>query len=606
MSSQRPALLESALDDVNLLLEHLDSAAAEWQPWIDRVAPEHRDGALNLARYCAMRQVDVRDLQRRLAGLGLNSLESAEAHVQQSLRAVALALSQMLGAAPLSASTADFAEGARVLNRNAEDLLGPRPAGRAARIMVTMPTQAATDPTLVAGLLDSGMEIARINCAHDDAQIWRAIAAQIADHTGRHCLIAMDLAGPKLRTGPIEPGPQIIRLRPTRDARGEVLVAARAWLTSAGAPAPSPRPGLPTVPVGGGWLRRLRAGDIIELRDTRRSRRWLEVEQICPVGVVVSCDQTVYLGTGTQLKVVGEEGASVIGELPAVTQFLRVRAGDTLRVTRDLSPAPASAEPARIGCTLPEVFDCAGVGDRVCFDDGKISGRIVEVAHASFDVRVDAPLEEAKLRAGKGVNVPDTDLRISALTDKDRADLAEIVALADIVQFSFVRDPADVEQLFDELDRLGASDLGVVLKIENRGAFENLPQLLLSAMRRRRVGVMIARGDLAVECGYERLAEVQEEILWLCEAAHIPVVWATQVLEQLAKSGVPSRAEISDAALAQRAECVMLNKGAHIADAVRALCDILARMTGHQDKKTALLRPLRSWESPAAAVGDTP
>jgi pyruvate kinase len=116
---------------------------------------------------------------------------------------------------------------------------------------------------------------------------------------------------------------------------------------------------------------------------------------------------------------------------------------------------------------------------------------------------------------------------------------------------------------------------------------------LLAAMRGQRVGVMIARGDLAVECGYERLAELQEEILWICEAAHVPVIWATQVLEHLAKEGFPSRAEITDAALGERAECVMLNKGPHIADAVRALDDILKRMEGHQHKKRSMLRRLR-------------
>jgi len=79
---------------------------------------------------------------------------------------------------------------------------------------------------------------------------------------------------------------------------------------------------------------------------------------------------------------------------------------------------------------------------------------------------------------------------------------------------------------------------------------------------------MIARGDLLVEIGYERLAEVQEEILWLCEAAHVPVIWATQVLEGLAQKGLPSRAEITDAAMGVRAECVMLNKGPHIIEAV--------------------------------------
>ena len=106
---------------------------------------------------------------------------------------------------------------------------------------------------------------------------------------------------------------------------------------------------------------------------------------------------------------------------------------------------------------------------------------------------------------------------------------------------------------------------------------------------------MIARGDLAVEVGYERLAELQEEIMWLCEAAHLPVIWATQVLEQLATSGLPSRAEISDAAMGERAECVMLNKGPHIDEAVAVLEEILRRMAGHHYRKNALLRQLRSW-----------
>jgi pyruvate kinase len=131
------------------------------------------------------------------------------------------------------------------------------------------------------------------------------------------------------------------------------------------------------------------------------------------------------------------------------------------------------------------------------------------------------------------------------------------------------------------------------LKIETRRAFENLPELLLAAMRCPRVGVMIARGDLAVECGYERLAEVQEEILWISEAAHVPVIWATQVLEHLAKSGVPSRAEITDAAMGERAECVMLNKGPHIVEAVRVLDNVLRRMEAHQSKKSAKLRQLQ-------------
>jgi pyruvate kinase len=148
-----------------------------------------------------------------------------------------------------------------------------------------------------------------------------------------------------------------------------------------------------------------------------------------------------------------------------------------------------------------------------------------------------------------------------------------------------------VRQLQKRLEQLPRS-LGIILKIETRAAFERLPELLLAAMRSPKVGVMIARGDLAVECGYERLAEVQEEILWMCEAAHVPVIWATQVLETMTQDGQPSRAEITDAAMGVRAECVMLNKGPEMVATVRALDDILTRMQGHQNKKQSMLRSL--------------
>jgi pyruvate kinase len=85
---------------------------------------------------------------------------------------------------------------------------------------------------------------------------------------------------------------------------------------------------------------------------------------------------------------------------------------------------------------------------------------------------------------------------------------------------------------------------------------------------------------------------VQEEILWSCEAAHVPVIWATQVLETLAKKGMPSRSEITDAAMGERAECVMLNKGPYAVTTVSVLADILKRMQAHQEKKRSMLRQL--------------
>jgi pyruvate kinase len=175
---------------------------------------------------------------------------------------------------------------------------------------------------------------------------------------------------------------------------------------------------------------------------------------------------------------------------------------------------------------------------------------------------------------------------------KDFEDLVFVAEHADLVGLSFAESPEGIEQLSAALRARTDRQIGIVLKIETRRGFERLPQLLLAAMRNYPVGVMIARGDLAVECGYERLAEIQEEMLWLCEAAHLPVIWATQVLDQLTRTGQPSRAEITDAAMSGRAECVMLNKGPHVLDAVRALGDILARMQAHQQKKRSLFRKL--------------
>jgi pyruvate kinase len=111
-------------------------------------------------------------------------------------------------------------------------------------------------------------------------------------------------------------------------------------------------------------------------------------------------------------------------------------------------------------------------------------------------------------------------------------------------------------------------------------------------MQQKAFGVMIARGDLAVEIGFERMGEIQEEILWICEAAHVPVVWATQVLETLNKSGMATRSEITDASHAAMAECVMINKGDHTIEVIETLRDILHRTGGHHIKKRFIFRSL--------------
>jgi pyruvate kinase len=206
-----------------------------------------------------------------------------------------------------------------------------------------------------------------------------------------------------------------------------------------------------------------------------------------------------------------------------------------------------------------------------------------------------------RFRADMEINVLGTDLKLEALTERDREHLDFVVQHADMVGYSFVQRAEDMETLHEEIAKRSAlrqikRPLAIVAKIETALAVRNLPDIIVHGLARAPLAVMIARGDLAVELGPVRMAEIQEELLWISEAAHVPVIWATQVLESLAKKGLPSRAELTDAAMSERAECVMLNKGLYIMEAVRVLNEVLTRMAGHQRKKMPTFRPLRSWE----------
>ena len=345
----------------------------------------------------------------------------------------------------------------------------------------------------------------------------------------------------------------------------------------------------------------------MDARDAHREFKVLERQ--AQGGVLVSCDQTAYLVPQTLLQLKRSRTSSIndalclettpegIAPLPG---RLRLHQGDLLRLVAEGAGQPMQADgagqAATVSCTLPQALASIRVGHRVCFDDGKIGGRVLAVWPDRVEIEITAARPSGEvLAADKGINLPDSTPDLAALTPQDREDLSIVAAQADLVGMSFVQSPDDVMALQQHLVAAGAAHIGIILKIETQRGFERLPELLFAAMRAPSAGVMIARGDLAVECGYERLAEVQEEILWACESAHLPVVWATQVLETQAKTGLPSRAEITDAAMGVRAECVMLNKGPHILDAIRTLDKVLSRMQTHQFKHRALMRALRAW-----------
>jgi pyruvate kinase len=616
MRGLSPGELTGLIDEFEQIRGDMLRLVDDSSDLLQEVHPKHQPSARNLLHYLALRSRDLRPLQARLSATGLSSLGRAESHVLPAVDAVLSVLHALAGSSQTphapAADVVDQAAGQRLLDANTEAVLGARPVGRGVAIMVTMPSEAADDYRLVADLVKAGMDCMRINCAHDTPGAWTRMIEHLRraeERQGKTCRILMDLAGPKVRTGPLEPGPAVVKFRPQRDAYGRVTAPARVWLCAEERPRPAPTPADATLSVPEKWLRSLANGDTIWLVDTRGARRALRVVIIDADGCWTASERTCYVAPGTIVTVERSNGAedastleAAVGQLPSRPLPIAIAAGDELVLTRSETPGRNAVRdergrvltPAAIGCTADQVFDDARAGDRIWFDDGKIGGVIERREADRLHVRITRTRARgARLGNEKGINLPDTALRLPALTDKDRADSAFVSRYADMVALSFANSVEDVRDLRALLDPLGADQPAIVLKIETRRGFENLPAMLLEAMKSPRCAVMIARGDLAVECGFERLAEVQEEILWLSEAAHVPVIWATQVLETMAKEGLPSRAEVTDAAMAHRAECVMLNKGPYIVQAVTVLDDILRRMHGHQAKKRSMLRELR-------------
>ncbi|HSZ89484.1 MAG TPA: pyruvate kinase, partial [Acetobacteraceae bacterium] len=275
----------------------------------------------------------------------------------------------------------------------------------------------------------------------------------------------------------------------------------------------------------------------------------------------------------------------------------RIVAGDRFRLVADAA-AFSSDTTIEAVCEPPDVLDRLTIGTEVSFDDGKLGGIVEACQPGSVMVRVERTQRKGfKMKPERGLTFPRANLHLDPLTADDLRDLDFVAKHADMIGYSFVQSAADITRMQDELAarRPDWQRLGVIAKIETAQAVTNLPDIIVRAAGRQPFGVMIARGDLAVAIGFERLAEMQEELLWLCESAHVPVIWATQVLEEMVKSGLPTRGEMTDAAMAGRAECVMLNKGPNVGEAITALRGLLQRMMEHQSKKTARLRALRSW-----------
>ncbi|MGF1638079.1 MAG: pyruvate kinase [Cyclobacteriaceae bacterium] len=603
-----PEKTDKIIAEIDAIINTCIDNEIRYKNQIDNVHPDYKISAINLVHYLALRSHDLRVLQKKLGNLGLSRLAKAESHVMASLLAIRHTL-LALNNRPVKTKLVphiSIKKGQKIIRKRNKELFGYKSKNRSVRIMVTQPSESASDFDLVYQAMLAGMNTVRINCAHDEPDDWLAMishARKSMDKIGRKCKITMDLGGPKIRTGGLEPGPKVVHLRPERDDRGIIIKPTSfAFYTTGSEP---PNQIQHCIPVEKKWLQLLKKGSIINFADTRGKDRSASVMEVFDKHALAICHESAFIETGIELTIADLNGgqSTKVGEIPPVEQSILLKPGDELLVHKaEKLGAPAVLDAsgkiiqiAHIPCTSDDVFINIAPGDIVFFDDGKIEAIVDETDAQSFKVRIiQAKAKGTKLRADKGINFPGG-LGITGLTSKDREDLAFVAKYADVVNMSFVNVKQDIEDLLSALRTLHADNkLGVILKIETQSAFKNLPEILLTAMQVKSIGVMIARGDLAIECGWRHIGRIQEEILWMCAAAHVPTVWATQVLENLAKKGIPSRAEITDAVMAQRADCVMLNKGPYIVNAIKMLDAILKNMQEYQEKKAPLLPPLET------------
>jgi len=450
---------------------------------LENVHPNQILAAKNLLHYLVLRNEDIRDLQNILHVNGLSSLASSESHIRSQLQYILQWLGKHYTAEALDPCKYDYYQ--RQMIEKSKLMFGEKKDKDIPFIMVTFDASFASNYSLIKNLLQNGMNVARINCAHDDEATWSRMIQHLkraSRYTGLSCKIYMDLAGPKIRTKLLQKGKN----------KGKVKV---------------------------------KEGELIWLADNDN----------------------------------GFKGDEIV-----------------------ISPNEKG------------IINMIKKGERVYIDDGIIKGFIEKTGKNKAAMRI-VRISSAKqqIKEGKGMNFPDSEISLSPLTEFDKSCLPFICEHADLVGYSFVRYPSDVSVLQTALKKISKKHPNIILKIETSEAVINLPSLLLRGMHQNIFGVMIARGDLAVEIGFERMGEIQEEILWICESAHVPVVWATQVLETLNKSGMATRSEITDATHAAMAECVMINKGDHTIEVIETLRDILKRTGGHHIKKRYTFRPLR-------------
>lgn len=559
----------------------------------------HTFSAQNLKAYLAYKNNVHAEFTAALRHKGL--CISSNQHMIQSLHTLCSNLGILLPRYPAYREAP-----LQLAKKRKEIVLGKKHRTESPHIMVTLDTQMTA--SVIERFLLNGMSIARINCAYGEAAAWEKLIRAIRGaedrlrrkglYEGERCQIYMDLAGPKIRIGPLKKVAYPLKIGIKKNQYGQPLRAKKgfiSWNPTAGSHLMNEEHDFIIYASSHQEWHSFQQGEPLYFIDSRHKKRQFLITDVSSAGLAVTLEETAYINEQTTFKSADGQVELLVRHLETSPVQIEVKKGDFVRLylRDDIEGHPATeSTTAGIPVTLPEAFATIQQGDRVLIDDGKIQAAVRKRNNEFIDIEILFPDTQASLKENKGINLPDCQMNenVAALTQKDKQDLVFICEHADMVGISFVHSPGDLRQLQQLMHSFSEKDLAVIAKIETREAVRNFSNILLEGLTFSKFGVMVARGDLAIEIGFEQLPVVQKEILTLCRAAHVPVILATQVLESLAKKGTPSRSELADLSFGSEFDGIMLNKGPFMEETIEFLTDSLSLLSQVKDGKQMITR----------------
>jgi pyruvate kinase len=607
-------LMKSALADIESIRPELLTAR-------EKVTPGHPryQSLLNLKQYLILRSRDRTELQEKLFLMSLSSLGRSYAHVAASIDTLYDQIRSSLHQDEISAEQMalvhhlTIGESIALASRNSSVLFGGKESAKLSQqttaVMVTLPSHATDNGgELIYGLAETGVNVFRINTAHDSPQTWKAMANVIAAiNAGRSdnnkVKIFVDLAGPKIRTGRIRKIDLPVVIGSNKGMKEVHLFAGKMFttcpeMTDACTLCKEPA----RIAVEKKFFGRLKEDARLKVIDSNKKKVFITITELHDNYAKGMIEKKAYLDHTAKLYRKRHQGAVLNVEMQA--EPIRLYKNDLLVISElDVegraavySEEGSVIEPALISSSFRGIVPRIKVGEKVFVDDGKIGLEVVAKDEHSITCKVThAKAGGSLLKEEKGINFPDTRIKTAALTEKDIENVLSVIDFADHLSISFCQSANDVRDLQKLLADNNRSDIGIIAKIETKQSIAKMPEILEQLLGWEKSGVMIARGDLAIEVGFQNMAHIQEALLDICDAAHMPVIWATQVLESQMKNNLPSRAEVTDAAMAGRAECVMLNKGPFATDTISVLIHILDDMHSLFKKNRQLLKKEMLW-----------